>query len=98
MYGVENENLNDTTPPKNLEIQIFPGRSNTYVLYEDDGTSNLYQKGFFLKTSIDYNYMPNNYTVIIRAIEGKSGIVPEKRNYRITFRNTKKANDVIVYL
>lgn len=93
----DNENLNDTKAPKNLEVQIFPGRSNTYVLYEDDGTSNLYQKGFFLKTSIDYNYMPNNYTVIIRAIEGKSGIVPEKRNYKITFRNTKKANDVIVY-
>lgn len=93
----DNINLNDTKVPENLEIQIFPGRSNTYVLYEDDGISNLYQKGFFLKTSIDYNYMPNNYTVIIRAIEGKSGIVPEKRNYKITFRNTKQANDVIVY-
>jgi len=93
----DNGNLNDTSAPKNLEIQIFPGRSNTYVLYEDDGTTDLYKRGYFLKTSIDYNYMPNNYTVIIRAIEGKSGLVPEKRNYKITFRNTKKANDVIVY-
>ena len=93
----DNDNINDTSAPKNLEFQIFPGRSNTYVLYEDDGTTDLYKNGHYLKTSIDYNYMPNNYTVIIRAIEGKSGIVPEKRNYRITFRNTKKANDVIVY-
>lgn len=92
-----NENLNDTTPPKNLEIQIFPGRSNTYNLYEDDGLSDLYKKGYYLITSIDYNYLPNNYTVIIRAIEGKSGIVPETRNYKITFRNTKKANEVIAY-
>ena len=44
-----------------------------------------------------YHYLPNNYTVIFRALEGKSGIVPEKRNYTIRFRNTKKANDVIVY-
>lgn len=92
-----NYNMNDTTPPDNLEIQIFPGRSNTYNLYEDDGVSELYNKGFYLITTIDYNYMPNNYTVIVRAAEGKSGIVPEKRNYKFVFRNTKKANDVIVY-
>ena len=92
-----NENLNDTTPPKDMEIHIFPGKSNTYHLYEDDGVSGLYKKDFFLLTDIDYNYMPNNYTVIIRAVDGKSGIVPDHRNYRVIFRNTKKADDVIVY-
>ena len=90
--------INDTNPPKDMEIQIFPGKSNTYKLYEDDGVSDLYRKGFFLTTSIDYNYMPNNYTVIIRALEGKSGIVPDTRNYKIRFRNTKQANDVVVFL
>ena len=93
----DNENINDTTPPKNLEIQIFPGRSNTYNLYEDDGVSDLHRKDFYLLTSIDYNYMPNNYTVIVRPLTGKSGIIPETRNYKFVFRNTKKANDVIVY-
>lgn len=93
-----NDNQNDTTPPKNMEIHIFPGRNNTYYLYEDDGVSDLYKKGFYLLTSIDYNYLPSNYTVIIRAIEGKRGIVPERRNYKIRFRNTKKANDVICYV
>ena len=92
-----NENINDTGVPKNLEIQIFPGRSNTYILYEDDGTTNLYKRGCYLKTSIDYNYMPNNYTVIIRSVEGQSSIVPEKRNYKMVFRNTKKADEVIAY-
>lgn len=90
----DHEIINDTTPPKDMEIQIFPGKSNTYKLYEDDGVSDLYRKGFFLTTAIDYNYLPNNYTVIIRALEGKSGIVPENRNYKIRFRNTKRANDV----
>ncbi len=93
----ENDNLNDTTPPKNLEVQIFPGSNNTYMLYEDDGISDLYEQGYYLLTSIDYNYLPNNYTVIIRPIEGKSGIVPARRNYKLVFRNTKKAKDVIVY-
>ncbi|MEG2322021.1 MAG: glycoside hydrolase family 31 protein [Bacilli bacterium] len=92
-----NENINDTTPPKNMEIHFFPGISNEYMLYEDDGISNLYKKGFYLLTKIEYNYLPNNYTVIIRALEGKSGIVPEYRDYKLIFRNTKKAKDVIVY-
>lgn len=93
----DNENINDTTPPKNLEIQIFPGQSNVYKMYEDDGVSDLYKKGFYLLTSIDYNYMPNNYTVIVRALEGKSGIIPTTRNYKFRFRNTKQSKDVIVY-
>lgn len=92
-----NETLNDTNPPKNMEIHVFPGRSNTYTLYEDDGVSDLYKKDFYLLSTIDYNYLPNNYTIIIRAVEGKSGIVPETRNYKIIFRNTKKADSVVAY-
>ena len=83
--------------PTDLEIQIFPGVSNTYTLYEDDGITSLYREGYFLKTSIDYNYMRNNYTVIIRSIDGKSGIAPERRNYKMVFRNTKQADDVTIY-
>ena len=88
---------NNTGIPTDLEIQIFPGVSNTYTLYEDDGVTALYKEGYFLKTSIDYNYLRNNYTVIIRSIEGKSGIVPDKRNYKLVFRNTKQATDVTGY-
>ena len=92
-----NENINDTRPPKDMEIHIFPGQSNTYTLFEDDGESDLYRKDFFLLTEFDYNYMPNNYSLIIRSTEGKTGIVPEKRNYKIVFRNTKRTDEVSVY-
>jgi hypothetical protein len=93
-----NDNLNDTTPPKDMEIHIFPGQSNNYRLYEDDGVSDLYLKGYYLLSLIDYNYLPNNFTVIIRPLEGKSGIIPDKRNYRIRFRNTKKSSDITAYI
>ena len=89
--------FNNIGLPTDLEIQIFPGASNTYTLYEDDGVTSLYREGYYLKTSIDYNYLRNNYTVIIRSIDGKSGIAPEKRNYKMVFRNTKKADDVTIY-
>jgi len=92
------ENLNATNCPKTMEIHIFPGKSNQYNLYEDDGYSNLYKEGYYLLTRVDYNYMANNYTLIIRPVEGKTGIVPAKRTYRIRFRNTREAEDVIVYI
>jgi alpha-glucosidase (family GH31 glycosyl hydrolase) len=91
------EDIFSTLPPKNMEIQIFPGKSNNYIMYEDDGETNLYLKNNYVLTSIDYNYMPNNYTVIIRALEGKSDIIPSFRNYKFVFRNTKKADDVTIY-
>ena len=79
-----------------MEIHIFPGVSNMYTLYEDDGMTSLYKEGYYLKTSIDYNYLRSNYTVIIRSIEGKSGIVPDRRDYKLVFRNTKQAESVKV--
>ena len=93
---LDNDNLNDTRAPRKMEIQVFPGRSNTYKLYEDDGISSLYKEGYYIITNIDYNYRENNYTLIIRPIDGKSGLIPEKRDYKIRFRNTKYAEDVKV--
>ncbi|MEG1495008.1 MAG: glycoside hydrolase family 31 protein [Bacilli bacterium] len=90
-------NLNNIGNPSELEIHIFPGANNTYNLYEDDGVTSLYEEGYFLKTEIDYNYLPSNYTVIIRSVEGKKGIVPEFRDYYIRFRNTKEASNVVAY-
>lgn len=92
------ENINVTNPPKSMEIHVFPGKSNTYYLYEDDGVSSLFEKGYYIMTTIDYNYLQNNYTLIIRPVEGKSGIIPPIRDYKIRFRNTREADDVKVYV
>lgn len=95
---LDDEDRNNTSNPEKMEIHIFPGKNNNYKLYEDDGTTNAYKEGKFLTTAIDYNYLPNNYTVIIRPLEGKPTVIPEKRSYKIRFRNTRHADDVIVYL
>ena len=89
--------LMSTDPPSELEIHVFPGSSNSYNLYEDDGLTNSYLKGEYSVTNIDYNYMTNNYTLIIRNVEGKSDLLFQKRNYKIRFRNTKMASNVKVY-
>ena len=83
--------------PNDLEIHVFPGNSNTYHLYEDDGITRNYLHGKYNITEIDYNYRKSNYTVVIRPIEGDISVIPAVRNYKIVFRNTKKADNVIIY-
>ena len=39
-YEEDEENINSSKNPDGFEIHIFPGKSNTYTIYEDDG---LYQ-------------------------------------------------------
>ena len=81
--------------PINLELQIFPGVSNKYDLYEDDGVSYKYLTNKeYLMTTISYDYMPNDYIV---KITKKEGNYPEfRRNYYIRFRNIKKPDSVEV--
>lgn len=92
------ENKNDTSAPKSMEINVFPGKSNVYRLYEDDGITQYYKDGFYIVTAIDYNYLKNNHTLIIHPVEGKTEIIPQFRTYKIRFRNSRAADKVEVYL
>ena len=89
--------LMNTESPKELEIHVFPGESNSYNLYEDDGITNNYKNGNYVITNIDYNYLNNNYTLIIRCVEGKSDLLFTRRDYKVKFRNTKQAENIKVY-
>lgn len=93
---LDENNLNDVTPPRKLEIQIFPGRSNQYMFYEDDGISALYKKEYYIVSNISFDYKENKYNLKISPVAGKSGIIPNHRDYKIRFRNTKFTNYVIV--
>lgn len=90
------ENLNNSNNPDGFEIHIFPGKSNTYTIYEDDGITTNKEK--FVKTIIEYNYMLNNYTVIIRQDITDSTLIPNIRSYKIKFRNTRLPNDIQIYV
>ena len=87
--AILDENINNTNSPKKMEIDIFPGSSNVYRLYEDDGISSLHEEGYYIITAIDFNYSNDNYLLSIHPVEGKTGIIPDYRDYRIRFRNTR---------
>ena len=97
MAVLDPDDLNSTKPPKTLEIHIFPGRSNTYKLYEDDGHTDMYKKGYSYTTEINYFYKANDFSVSLEPKEGTKEVVPAKRNYIIRFRNTKYTEGVQVF-
>ena len=97
MAILNENNINSTKNPDNLEIHIFPGRSNTYKLYEDDGHTDRYKQGYSYTTEINYYYKANDFSVSLEPKEGLREVVPEKRNYIIRFRNTKYTEGVQVF-
>ena len=84
--------LNQTTDnPINLEVDIFPGCSSSYKLYEDDGITNNFKNGNSAITEYVFNYSQDKYELSINPISCQ-GLVPDFRNYRIRFRNTNSAS------
>ena len=94
--AILDENINNTNSPKKMEIDIFPGSSNVYRLYEDDGVTSLYKDGYYISTAIDFNYSNDNYSLSIHPVEGKTGIITDYRDYKIRFRNTRLPEKVSV--
>ena len=89
---------NDTSTPEKMQIDIYPGASNTYSIYEDDGISNEYESGNYFITNVEYVYTKNNYKVTILPVAGKVGIIPKKRSYKILFRNTRMPSRIVSYI
>ncbi len=91
-------NINNTNVPKKMEIVVYPGSSNVYRLYEDDGISSLFEEGYSITTAIEFSYASDNYTLSIHPVEGKTGIIPTFREYVIRFKNTRKPEKVNIEL
>lgn len=84
--------LDGTTElPVNMEVIVFPGSDGSYKLYEDDGISENYKNSSFSITNYSFQFQMNNYELTIQNT-GNPGLLPDNRNYRIRFKNTKLAN------
>ena len=80
--------------PINMEIIVFPGSDGSYKLYEDDGITNNYKNNTYAITEIMFMYRKESYELIMKNTSNP-GILPQVRNYRIRFKNTKASNVVI---
>ncbi len=83
-----------TDLPQNMEILIFPGKNGDYQLYEDDGISYNFKNGSFSLTEFHFEYTVNQYEFTMQS-KGKQGLLPQTRNFKVRFKNTKMSNVII---
>ena len=77
---------NDCSNPVDMELLIYRG-NNTFKLYEDDGESLSYQNGAFCKTPFTVKENGSSVYFTIDKGEGDVSVVPEKRNYKLFFKD-----------
>lgn len=80
--------------PSSLELLVYPLSDGEYLLYEDDGFSNNYDRGLYMITKFSYHYEEDNYKFNIHRESGKSLL--GKRTYLIRFKNIKNITEVII--
>ncbi len=86
---------NDISTPKHLKIDIFPGKDNTFELYEDDGITLNYKKGDYATTSLELKWSGTPKFVISKP-QGNLSLVPKKRDYTLCFRKITDCEHITV--
>jgi alpha-glucosidase (family GH31 glycosyl hydrolase) len=81
-----NDRNNDCSNPVDMELLIYRG-NNTFKLYEDDGETLSYQNGAFCKTPFTVKEDGSSVFFAIDKGEGDVSVVPEKRNYKLFFKD-----------
>jgi alpha-glucosidase (family GH31 glycosyl hydrolase) len=71
--------------PDALNVRIFPGADNTYILYEDDGETTAYQTGAAALTTFKQTWKQNELQFEILPVEGQTSLLSSDRIYQLTF-------------
>ena len=92
-YYPDNELINRDE----LNIEVFPGASNEFTLYQDEGDGERYKEGHFATTKmkLDWSETPK---FTIESAEGDLKVIPKKRTYTVKFRALDKAPQINVKL
>jgi hypothetical protein len=80
--------------PDALTVNIFPGASNHYQLYEDDGETQAYQDGAYALTSFDLNWSENQARFTVHPVEGEPKLLSNVRVFKLVFHAFAKPDVV----
>lgn len=70
---------------ENMNVIVFPGADNTFILYEDEGEYQNFTAGACVETKLSLQWSQNPCFTIGNA-QGDLSLIPEKRTWTITFR------------
>ena len=89
--------INVLGPKPEMDIYVFPGASNEFTLYEDEGEYNNFEKGAFVTTRMELSW-GDTATFKIDAAKGDTSLIPAKRAYRIHLRGFNKDIKVTAFV
>ncbi len=78
------------TNPKSIQLFVFPGSDNQFVLYEDDGISQKYQSGENAQTEINLTSSENSVILEICPSQGDLSNIPKDREFEIIVKGIQK--------
>ena len=73
-------------PAQHMELLVFPGASNAFTLYEDEGEGFAYENGRFAKTQLTLDWQPQKSVFTVHPAVGDLSVIPQKRLYTIRLR------------
>ena len=88
---------NDVSNPADLELLIYRGNG-SFTLYEDDGETLAYQNGVFCETEFSVSESDDHVAFRISAVSGDASVIPENRNYLLSFRDLVTAETVEAFV
>lgn len=68
-----------------LEVVVFPGAGNEFVLYEDGGDGSEFENGQFVKTKMELEW-GTQPVFTVKPAAGELSILPKTRNFKFIFR------------
>ena len=90
-----NATNNDWRNPAALELLVFRGNS-SFSLYEDDGETMAFAEGHYAETEYRVTEDGDTVTFAILPAWGDASVLPERRQYLVTFRDIRAAEAVAV--
>jgi hypothetical protein len=80
--------------PNFIDLLVFPGKSDSFTLYEDDGVSQGYLQNGGCNTEFNSIWTDHSLSIHISPAEGDTKCVPQNRTYRLLFRGVEKPDGI----
>jgi hypothetical protein len=84
--------------PDHMQVHIFPGASNHFDLYEDDGETTAYQNGASAITPMQLDWRAGSLEFRIGPTLGETRWIPERRVFDLYFYGLAQDVDITLYI
>ena len=84
--------------PHHIQVHIFPGASNHFDLYEDDGETTAYQNGAFAITPMHLDWKAGSLEFRIGPTQGERRWAPDRRLFDLYFYGLAPDVDIALYI